>query len=48
MYLENGGIKVIRHVSRGKSPIMGRFPNEGRYIVSYQEVLRSAVKNINH
>jgi hypothetical protein len=26
---------------------MGRFPNMGRCIISYQEVLRSEVKNIN-
>jgi hypothetical protein len=33
---------------RGKSPIMGRFPNLGRCIISYQEVLRSVLKNVNH
>jgi len=33
---------------RGKSPIMGRFPNMGRCIISYQEVLRSLPKNVNH
>jgi hypothetical protein len=27
---------------------MGRFPNRGRYIISYQEVLRSEIKNVNH
>ena len=31
-----------------KSPIMGRFPNRGRCIISYQEVLRSEVQNGNH
>ena len=35
-------------LSRGKSPIMGRFPNIGRCIISYQEVLRSLLKNVNH
>jgi len=33
---------------KGKSPIMGRFPNMGRCIISYQEVLRSVLKNVNH
>jgi len=33
---------------RGKSPIIGRFPNMGRCIISYQEVLRSLLKNVNH
>jgi len=33
---------------RGKSPIMGRFPNMGRCIISYQEVLHSLLKNVNH
>jgi hypothetical protein len=33
---------------RGKSLLMGRFPNMGRYIISYQEVLRSELKHINH
>ena len=27
---------------------MGRFPNTGRCFISYQEVLRSLLKNINH
>ena len=27
---------------------MGRFPNTGRCIISYQEVLRSLLKNVNH
>ena len=33
---------------RGKSPNMWRCPNKGRYIISYQEVLSSLLKNINH
>jgi len=32
---------------RGKSPNMGRFPNMVRCIISYQEVLRSLLKNVN-
>jgi hypothetical protein len=32
---------------REKSPIMGRFPNMGRCIISYQEVLRPLLKNVN-
>ena len=32
----------------GKSPIMGRFPNLGMGIISCQEVLLSALKNLNH
>ena len=27
---------------------MGRFPNMGRCIISYQEVLRSLLKNVKH
>ena len=27
---------------------MGRFPNMGRCIISYQEVLCSLLKNVNH
>jgi hypothetical protein len=27
---------------------MGRFPNMGKCIISYQEVLRSEVKNVSH
>jgi len=27
---------------------MGRFPNMGRYIISYQEVLSCLLKNVNH
>jgi hypothetical protein len=34
--------------SGGKSPIMGRFPNMGRCIISHQEVLRFLLKNVNH
>ena len=33
--------------NRGKSLIMGRFPNMGRCIISYQEVLHSLLKNVN-
>ena len=33
--------------NRGKSPNMGRFPNRGRCIISYQEVLNSLLKNVN-
>ena len=32
---------------RGKSPNMGRFPNMGRCIISYQVVLHSLHKNVN-
>jgi hypothetical protein len=35
-------------VYRGKSPVMGRFPNMGRCIISYQEVLSSLLNNANH
>jgi hypothetical protein len=34
--------------SRGKSPIMGRFPNTEMCIISYQEVLCSMIMNVNH
>jgi hypothetical protein len=30
------------------SPITGRFPNKEKCIISYQEVLRSVLKNVNH
>jgi hypothetical protein len=44
-------LKIISNLrgdqDRGKSPIMERFPNMGRCIISYQEVLRSEVKNVN-
>jgi len=33
---------------RGKSPNMGRCPNKGRCIISYQELLCSLLKNVNH
>ena len=33
---------------RETSPITGRFPNMGRRIISYQDVLRSEFKNVNH
>jgi hypothetical protein len=36
------------HQYRGKSPNMGRFPNMGRCIISYQEVLSSVLKSGNH
>jgi hypothetical protein len=42
------GRSKCRWLSRGKSPIMGRFPNMSRYIISPQEVLRSLLKNVNH
>ena len=32
----------------GNSPIMGIFPNLGKCIISYQEVLRSVLKIVNH
>jgi hypothetical protein len=31
----------------GKSPNVGRFPDMGRCIISYQEVLRFLLKNVN-
>jgi len=34
--------------NRGKSLLMGRFPNMGRCIIAHQEVLRSEFKNVNH
>ena len=33
---------------RGKSPIIGTFPNMGRCTISYQEVQHSLLKNVNH
>jgi hypothetical protein len=33
---------------RENLPIMGKFPNLGRCIISHQEVLRSVLKNVNH
>ena len=41
-------VEVLGDKSRGKSPIMGRFPNMGRCVISYQDVLRSLLKNVNH
>jgi hypothetical protein len=41
-------ITDITFAFRGKSPIMGRFANMGRCIISYQEVLRSVLRNVNH
>jgi len=44
-----GGVKgrgrtsCVPQSSRGKSPIMGRFPNLGKCIISYKEVLRSVL-----
>ena len=44
---------MYRHVfqvqlkRREKSPNMGRFPNMGRCIISYQEVLHSLLKNVS-
>ena len=32
---------------RGTLSIMGRFPSLGKSIISYQELLRSALKNVN-
>jgi hypothetical protein len=40
--------ETVKSGSRGKSPIMGRFPNMGKCIISYQKVLRSTLKNVNH
>ena len=39
---------LFRRFCRGNSPIMGRFPNMGKCIISYQEVLRAELKNDNH
>ena len=36
------------NIYRGKSPNIGRCPNTGRCIISYQEVLSSLLKNVNH
>ena len=35
-------------IFRRKSPNMGRCPNKERCIISYQEVLSSLLKNVNH
>jgi hypothetical protein len=42
---KNDFFPVLCFTIRGKSPIMRRFPNMGRCIISYQEVLRSLLKN---
>ena len=34
-------------ILRGKSPNVGRFPNTGRCIISYQEMLSSLLRNVN-
>ena len=34
-------------VGRGKSPNKGWFPNKGKCIISYQEVLHILLKNVN-
>jgi hypothetical protein len=41
-------LQMISAVHREKLPIMGKFHNMGRYIISYQEVLRSVLTNVNH
>ena len=33
---------------RGKSPLMGTFPNLRLCIISYQKVRRCVLKNVNH
>jgi hypothetical protein len=38
----------ISEERRGKSPIMERFPNMGKCIISYQAVLRSVLNNVTH
>jgi hypothetical protein len=38
---------LCMYICRGMTPIMGRFPDMGRCIISYQEVLHSVLKNIN-
>jgi len=38
---------VRMYVCSGKSPNMGRFPNMGRCIISYQETLHTLLKNVN-
>ena len=40
--------RSLEPLCRGKLPVMGRFPNFGKCIISYQEVLRSVFKNVNH
>jgi hypothetical protein len=41
-------IFVCLHTVGGNSPIMRRFPDMGRCIISYQEVLRPELKNVYH
>jgi hypothetical protein len=48
MYERESKCKLKRITYSGKSPIMGRFPNMGRCIISYQEVLSSLLKNVHH
>jgi hypothetical protein len=45
MYLRCYFIELF---NRGESPIMERFPNLGKCIISYQVVLRSVMKNVNN
>jgi len=40
--------KSLGPLCRGKLPIMRRFPNFGKCIVSYQEVLRSVLTYLLH
>jgi hypothetical protein len=40
--------QITLKANRGKSPIIGRFPNMGKCIISHQEVLPSLLKNVNH
>jgi hypothetical protein len=44
----NSSSFIPTNAFRGKSPITGRFPNLGKCFISYQEVLRSVLKNVNH
>jgi hypothetical protein len=49
VHYESCGTSVLVWAhSREKSPIIGRFPNMGKCIISYQEVLPSELKNVNH
>ena len=41
-------VSGVSRFYRGKSPNMGRFSSMGKCIISYQEVLRSELKNVNH
>ena len=47
MYIYLCNIYVYIYLHRGKSPNMGRFHIMGRRIISYQEVLRCLLKNVN-